>query len=161
VRAPIIPLDRIAAVLNIDGANVRGATRDIAALGADRSDLGATFAAAANAESLIPTGDPDPSKGSFFRSDHFPFARAGVPCVSIESGIDFPGRPPGWGEQQANLFNEQRYHQPNDEYHPTFNYDGMAQQVRVMMRIALAVANSSELPQWLPTSEFQRSATLP
>jgi Zn-dependent M28 family amino/carboxypeptidase len=158
VRAPIIPLERTAAVLNIDGANVRGATRDIAALGADRSDLGGTFAAAATAESLIATGDPDPTKGSFFRSDHFPFARAGVPCISIESGVDFPGRPTGWGVQQADFFNEQRYHQPSDEYQTTFNYDGMAQQVRVMLRIALALANSSEMPRWLPTSEFQRAA---
>jgi Zn-dependent M28 family amino/carboxypeptidase len=157
VRAPTIPLERIAAVLNIDGANVRGSTRDIAALGADRSDLGGTFVAAASAESLTATGDPDPTKGSFFRSDHFPFARAGVPCVSIESGVDFVGRPKGWGEQQAHLFNEERYHQPSDEYNPNFNYDGMAQQVRVMMRIALTVADAGEMPRWRPTSEFQRA----
>ena len=161
VRAPLIPLDRTAAVVNIDGANVRGATRDIAALGADRSDLGGTFAAAARAESLTATGDPDPTKGSFFRSDHFPFARAGVPSVSIESGIDFPGRPTGWGEQQARLFNDERYHQPSDEYNPSFNYDGMAQQVRVMMRMVLAVADSPEWPRWLPTSEFQRTGARP
>jgi Zn-dependent M28 family amino/carboxypeptidase len=161
VRAPIIPLDRIAAVVNIDGANVRGSTRDIAALGADRSDLAGTFAAAARAESLTATGDPDPTKGSFFRSDHFPFARAGVPSVSIESGVDFRGRPTGWGEQQAHLYNEQRYHQPSDEYNPSFNYDGMAQEVRVMMRIALAVAESPQLPRWLPTSEFQRTGARP
>jgi Zn-dependent M28 family amino/carboxypeptidase len=157
VRAPLIPLDRTAAVVNIDGANVRGWTRDIAALGADRSELASTFAAAAQAESLVATGDPDPTKGSFFRSDHFPFARAGVPSVSIEPGVDFRGRPTGWGEQQAHLYNEQRYHQPSDEYNPSFNYDGMAQQVRVMMRIALAVADSPQLPRWLPTSEFQRT----
>jgi Zn-dependent M28 family amino/carboxypeptidase len=161
VRDPIVPLDRTGAVVNIDGANVRGETRDIAALGADRSDLGGTFGAAAAAESLVATGDPDPSKGSFFRSDHFPFARAGVPCISIESGIDFVGRPPAWGQQQAHLFNEQRYHQPSDEYRPTFNYDGMAQQVRVIIRIALAVADSQVLPRWLPTSEFQRTKTQP
>ena len=156
VRAPIIPLDRIAAVVNIDGANVRGLTRDIAALGADRSGLGATFAAAAQAESLTATGDPDPSKGSFFRSDHFPFARAGVPSISIESGVDFIGRPQGWGEEQARLFNDQRYHQPSDAYSPTFTYEGMAQQVRVMMHVVVAAADSPDLPSWLPTSEFQR-----
>lgn len=156
VRAPLVPLDRTAAVVNIDGANVRGLTRDIAALGADRSNLGDTFAAAARAESLTATGDPDPSKGSFFRSDHFPFARAGVPCISIESGVNYSNRPPSWGEQQAHLFNERRYHQPSDEYSPNFTYDGMAQQVRVMMRIVLAVADSPEMPRWLATSEFQR-----
>jgi Zn-dependent M28 family amino/carboxypeptidase len=161
VRTPIVPLDRIAAVLNIDGANVRGRTRDIAALGADRSDLGGIFATAAKAESLSATGDPDPSKGSFFRSDHFPFARAGVPCLSIESGVDFRDHPPGWGEQQAHIFNDQRYHQPTDEYNTGFRYDGMAQQVRVLMRIALAVADASAFPDWLPTSEFHRTRSQP
>jgi len=161
VRTPIVPLERIAAVLNIDGANVRGRTRDIAALGADRSNLGGTFATAAKAESLTATGDPDPSKGSFFRSDHFPFARAGVPSLSIESGVDFPNHPPGWGEQQAHIFNDQRYHQPSDEYNSGFRYDGMAQQVRVLMRIALAVADAPALPDWLPTSEFHRTRSAP
>jgi Zn-dependent M28 family amino/carboxypeptidase len=161
VRAPIIRLDRTAAVVNIDGANVRGLTRDVAALGADRSDLGAVFASAASAESLKATGDPDPAKGSFFRSDHFPFARAGVPSISIESGVDFVGRPAGWGEQQAQLFNEERYHRPSDEYSPTFTYEGMAQQVRVLMRIALAVANAPQAPRWLPNAEFQRSPRQP
>jgi Zn-dependent M28 family amino/carboxypeptidase len=161
VRSPLFPLAATAADVNIDGANVRGMTRDIAALGNDRSSLGQTFAAAAQAESLVATGDPDPTKGSFFRSDHFPFARAGVPSISIESGIDFVGRPQGWGEEQARLFNEERYHQPSDEYRSTFRYDGMAQQVRVLMRVVLAVADAADLPRWLPASEFQRATPKP
>ena len=156
VAAPLVPLDRTAAALNIDVANVRGATRDIAALGADRSSLGEVFRAAARAESLTATGDPDPTRGSFFRSDHFPFARAGVPSLSIETGVDFVGRPPSWGKEQADLYNEQRYHEPSDEYRSTFTYAGMVQQVRVMMRAAIDVANGATLPQWLPTAEFQR-----
>jgi Zn-dependent M28 family amino/carboxypeptidase len=154
-----VPLARTAAELNIDGANVQGATRDIAALGIDRSSLGELFSTAARAESLTPTGDPDPTKGSFFRSDHFPFARAGVPALSIETGVDFVGRPASWGREEADRYTEQRYHQPSDEYAPTFTYQGMAQQVRVMMRVAIAVANASALPQWLPASEFQRGRT--
>jgi Zn-dependent M28 family amino/carboxypeptidase len=157
VKAPLFPLSGTAADVNIDVANVRGVTRDVAALGGERSTLGDTFAAAARAESLAATGDPDPTKGSFFRSDHFPFARAGVPSISIESGKDFVGRPAGWGEDQTRLYNDERYHQPTDEYRPTFRYDGMAQQVRVLMRVVLAVANSVELPRWLPSSEFQRA----
>lgn len=156
VHAPLIPLELTAAVLNLDGANVRGATRDIAALGADRSTLGAVFDAAAHAESLVPTGDPDPTKGSFFRSDHFPLARAGVPGLFLEPGIDFIGRPAGWGKEQEDLYTSQRYHQPSDEYQPTFTYEGMAQQVRVLIRLAVAVANAPDLPRWLPKAEFKR-----
>lgn len=161
VAAPLLPLERTAAVLNVDVANVRGATRDIAALGADRSTLGGIFEAAARAESLTPTGDPNPAKGSFFRSDHFPFARAGVPALFIKPGVDFVGRPAGWGQQQDDLYDRQRYHQPSDEYRLSFTYEGMAQEARVLIRVALAVANSPGVPTWLPHSEFQRPTLRP
>jgi Zn-dependent M28 family amino/carboxypeptidase len=155
VQQPLIPLARTAAVLNLDVTNVRGATRDIGARGGDRSTLGPMFAAAARGESLTVEDEPD-VRGTFFRSDHFPFARSGVPALSIYAGDDFVGHPKGWGEEQENLYNEQRYHQPSDEYQPSFRYAGMAQEVRVVVRIARAIANDPSLPRWLPNSEFQR-----
>src|SRR5213082_3559927 len=155
VRDPLVPLERTAAVLNLDVVNVRGATRDIDALGIDRSTLGSVFEQAARAESLSVVHLPD-VRGSFYRSDHFPFARAGVPALSIEPGVDFVGRPAGWGKDQAERYNRERYHQPGDEYRSTFRYEGMAQEVRVALRVALAVADASRMPQWLPRSEFQR-----
>src|SRR5207302_1526081 len=85
-------------------------------------------------------------RGSFYRSDHFPFARAGVPALSIEPGVDFVGRPAGWGKDQAERYNRERYHQPGDEYRSTFRYEGMAQEVRVALRVALAVAEASRPP---------------
>jgi len=106
-------------------------------------------------ESLAVESEPD-VRGSFFRSDHFPFARAGVPALSIYAGDDFVGRPKGWGEEQENIYNQQRYHQPSDEYQPTFRYAGMAQEVRVTVRAARAIANDQAMPRWLPSSEFQR-----
>ena len=155
VQHPLVPLAQTAAVLNLDVTNVRGATRDIGALGMDRSTLGPVFETAARAESLKVGSQPD-VRGSFFRSDHFPFARAGVPALSIKPGIDFVGRPQGWGEEQENIYNQQRYHQPSDEYQPTFRYAGLAQEVRVTVRTARAIANDPTMPRWLPTSEFQR-----
>src|SRR3989441_9668883 len=83
VQSPLAPLERTAAVLNLDVTNVRGATRDIDALGIDRSTLGLVFESAARAESLAVVHEPD-VRGSFYRSDHFPFARAGVPVLSID-----------------------------------------------------------------------------
>ena len=155
VQQPLIPLAQTAAVLNLDVTNVRGATRDIGALGMDRSTLGPVFETAARAEGLTVESQPD-VRGSFFRSDHFPFARAGVPALSIKPGVDFVGRPKGWGEQQENIYNEQRYHQPSDEYQPSFRYDGMVQEVRVTVRTAHAIANNREMPRWWRSSEFQR-----
>jgi Zn-dependent M28 family amino/carboxypeptidase len=156
VAHPVVPLGRTAAVINLDVTNVRGATRDIGALGGDRSTLGPLFAASARAEGLTPTGDADPSRGSFFRSDHFPFVRAGVPALSFQPGKNFVGRPANWGKEQDDLYNDKRYHQPKDEYARTFRYDGMVQQLKVAIRVALAVANSSTLPDWLQGSEFRR-----
>ena len=141
-------------MLNLDVTNVRGATRDIDALGIERSTLGDAFRAAARAESLDVRHLPD-VRGSFYRSDHFPFARAGVPALSFKSGLDFVSRPEGWGKQQEEEYNTHRYHQPSDEYSHSFRYEGMAQQVRVAVRVAVAVANAPQLPQWLPSSEFQ------
>ncbi len=158
VRDPLVPLDRTAAELNMDVVNVRGATRDIDALGIDRSTLGPVFEDAARAESLVVVRRPD-VRGAFYRSDHFPFAKAGVPALSIEPGEDFVGRPAGWGKEQQERYNAERYHQPSDEYQPTFRYDGMAQEVRVALRVALAVANTATLPRWLPSSEFQRQGS--
>jgi len=155
VQHPLVPLAQTAAVLNLDVTNVRGATRDIDALGMDRSTLGPVFQTAARAESLKVGSQPD-VRGSFFRSDHFPFVRAGVPALSIKPGIDFVGRPQGWGEEQENIYNQQRYHQPSDEFQPTFRYAGLAQEVRVTVRTARAIANDPTMPRWLPTSEFQR-----
>ena len=155
VREPLIPLAQTAAVINLDVTNVRGPTRDIDALGVDRSSLGPLFEAAAKAESLVVVHEPD-VRGSFYRSDHFPFARAGVPAVSIEPGLDFIGKPAGWGREQADLYNRTRYHQPSDEYRPTFRYEGMAQEARVALRLALAIANVPDMPHWLPRAEFKR-----
>jgi Zn-dependent M28 family amino/carboxypeptidase len=153
---PLVPVDRSAAVVNLDHTNVRGRTRDISALGADRSTLGATLAAAARAESLTVVETRD-ERGSFFRSDHFPLARVGIPALSLQRGEDYVGRTREWVTEQEGRWNTQRYHQPSDEYSRDFDYAGMVQQVRVAVRIALEVANAAALPQWKPTSEFQRT----
>ncbi|HJP58027.1 MAG TPA: M28 family peptidase [Gemmatimonadales bacterium] len=154
--SPTIPLRRIAAVLNLDVMNLAGRTRDVAALGVDQSSLGRVFTAAAAAEGLrVSENEEALIKGSFFRSDHFPFARAGVPALSLESGTDFVGRPAGWGREQAEDYTAHRYHQPSDEILPSFNYEGAVQQARVIVRTAAAVAAAPAQPVWNPSSEFR------
>jgi Zn-dependent M28 family amino/carboxypeptidase len=155
---PTVPLHDLAGVLNMDVMNLYGRTRDISALGTDQSSLGATFGAAAAAEGLRVVVDSDGLiRGSFFRSDHFPFAKAGVPSVSLEGGNDYVGHPPGWGEQKKREYNDTRYHQPQDELLPWFSMDGAIQQVRVILRTAVAVANAPGQPTWSPGSEFRAS----
>ncbi|MEP7325953.1 MAG: M28 family peptidase [Gemmatimonadota bacterium] len=153
---PALPLKRLAAVLNMDVMNLYGRTRDISALGTDQSSLGETFRRAARSETLRVTVDQDALiRGSFFRSDHFPFAKAGVPSLSLEGGNDYIGKPEGWGQQQRDEYTDQRYHQPSDEILPWFSMDGAVQQVRVIVRTAVAVANGVSQPTWNPGSEFR------
>jgi Zn-dependent M28 family amino/carboxypeptidase len=153
---PTLPLRKLAAVLNTDVMNLYGRTRDIAALGIDQSSLGDVFRRAAAAEGLKVVVNQDALvRGAFFRSDHFPFARAGVPALSVENGIDYVGRPAGWGEEQKREYADHRYHQPADEVLPWFTMDGAVQQIRVVVRTALELGNTPQQPVWNPSSEFR------
>jgi Zn-dependent M28 family amino/carboxypeptidase len=148
----------MAAILNSDVLNLYGRTRDFSALGLDQSSLGALMTQAASAEGLkVTTNQEALRKGSFFRSDHFSFARAGVPGTSLESGSDYVGRPAGWGEEQHQKYTNERYHQPSDEVQPWFNYDGALQQLRVIVRTAVLVGNARDQPKWNANSEFRQA----
>ncbi len=158
VARPPFPLRNVAAILNMDGMNLYGRTSDIGALGTDQSTLGEAFNRAAAAERLKVTLDPDDLKrGYFFRSDHFPFARAGVPGLSLQAGVSYVGRPADYGEEKRNEYIAERYHQPDDELLPWFSYDGAVQQLRVIARTALAIANAPSQPAWSKTSEFREA----
>ncbi|HTK56798.1 MAG TPA: M28 family peptidase, partial [Gemmatimonadales bacterium] len=156
VERPTMPLRDLAAVINIDGLGLLGRTRDIGALGRDQSSLGPVFSAAARAEGMRVTDDPDAAaRGYFFRSDHFPFVKAGVPALSLEGGKDFIGRPAGWGKAQQDAYNADRYHQPSDELLPEYTPAGAEQALRVVARVAIAVADAAAQPTWDRGSEFR------
>ncbi len=155
---PPVPLRDIAAILNLDVMNLYGRTADVSALGLEHSTLGKTFAAAAAAEGLKVTTNKDALvRGAYFRSDHFPLARAGVPGTSVEAGSSFVGKPAGYGQEQKDKYVEERYHQPSDEILPWFTYDGALQQLRVTVRTAVSVAEARSQPEWRPTSEFREA----
>jgi len=158
VSKPTIPLSRIAAILNLDVMNMYGRTRDVSALGLDQSSLGGVFTRAAAAEGLTVTVNRDALiRGSYFRSDHFPFAKAGVPGTSIENGEEYVGQPADYGHKKSEEYTDKRYHQPSDEVLPGFSYDGAVQQLRVIVRTAVAVANAPNQPTWNRNSEFRQA----
>ena len=155
-QRPTMPLAAMTAMLNVDVTNLYGAARDIAALGLDQSTLGEVFARAARAEGLRVTTDSTALlRGSFFRSDHFPFAKAGVPALSLEGGSEMVSRPAGWLEEQLAAYNRDRYHQVDDELLDWYTLDGTLQQMRVIARVALAVGNAPGQPAWNTSSEFR------
>lgn len=150
VRNPVFPLRRTVAALNIDGANLWGETEDIGAVGLERSTLGTTFEKHATALGLRVVGERAPESGFFFRSDHFPFARAGVPALYLDHGLTYRGRPAGWGETVLAEYHSQRYHQPGDTYDPEFDLAGAVQQGRHAFLVAYDVANADSVPRWHP-----------
>ena len=156
VARPTLPLSRIAAILNLDVMNLYGRTRDVSAVGLDQSSLAGVFTRAARDEGLqVTTNRDNLIRGFFFRSDHFPLARAGVPGLSIESGQQFVGQAADYGEKKKNEYTEKRYHQPSDEVLPSFDYSGAVQQLRVTVRTAMAVGSADQQPTWNRTSEFR------
>ncbi|HKP49325.1 MAG TPA: M20/M25/M40 family metallo-hydrolase [Gemmatimonadales bacterium] len=157
VARSAIPLSRIAAILNLDVMNLNGRTQDVAAVGLDQSNLRKTFVQAAAAEGLQVTESREALlHGAFFRSDHFPLARAGVPGLSIEDGQHYVGQAADYGKKKQEEYTEKRYHQPSDEVLPSFDYNGARQQLRVIVRTAMAVADASAQPAWNPGSEFRK-----
>jgi len=152
---PAMPLERTAAVINVDRLNLLGATRDVVALGAERSDLLAYFRSAALAQALEPATDPNPAAGRFYRSDHLVFARAGLPVLSLVSGSAFLGREPGWGLDEELGYLAARYHQPGDEFSEEFDYTGALQQVRLLMRLTWDLAGTNDFPSWNRDSEYR------
>jgi Zn-dependent M28 family amino/carboxypeptidase len=155
---PPMPLKDLAAILNLDVMNLYGRTTDVSALGLDQSTLGRAFTAAAAAEGLKVTSNEEALlRGAYFRSDHFPLARVGVPGTSVENGSSYVGKPAEYGKEQKDKYIAERYHQANDEILPWFTYDGAIQQLRVTVRTAVTVANATNQPQWAANSEFRKA----
>ena len=154
---PLVPLQQTVANINLDSMNALGVTTDITPLGAERSTLGKFIQDVARENNVTVSPDPRPEQGSFYRSDHFPFAKAGIPAVSFNPGVKFVGHPDKWGEEQFQDYNQHRYHQPSDEYSPNWNFGGMIQQARLAFWTGWRVANAPEPPQWNKGDEFERA----
>lgn len=151
---PTVPAANLVANLNVDGGNILGVTRDFRLLGDTKSTLGPQFAQMISGRGWRITPDDHPERGYFYRSDHFSFAKVGVPSVSIGAGSDYEGKPAGWGAQQEEDYTEHRYHQPSDEYRADFDLAGAVQLSTLVLDFATQIANAAELPRWNPDAEF-------
>src|SRR5437868_830096 len=156
-RHPLAPLAKTAADVNLDSMNVLGLTRDFIPLGANRSTLQAVVEAVARERGMEVKPDARPEQGLFYRSDHFPFAKVGVPSINLEPGDDFIGRPKGWGQKQFEAYNNAHYHQPSDEYSDTWNFQGMIQEAEIALAIGRHIADAPELPRFNSNVEFVKA----
>jgi Zn-dependent M28 family amino/carboxypeptidase len=153
--APLFPLYNTVATLNVDGASLWGRTEDMIVMGGDRNELGAFAEARARQMGIRLVPDPEPEKGLFFRSDHFPFARAGVPALWIRHGERFRGRPEGWGREMLDRYTAEAYHSPLDRFSEDFVFDGAVQQGRLLFLTSLDIATDNSFPNWFEGSEFR------
>jgi Zn-dependent M28 family amino/carboxypeptidase len=155
---PLVPLNKTAANINLDSMNILGRTRDFVPLGAERSSLSRVVEAVARDNQMSVQPDPRPEQGSFYRSDHFPFAKVGVPSINLEPGDDFVGRPAGWGQQQFEAYNNAHYHQPSDEYSDAWNFQGFLQEAEVALAIGRHIADAPTMPRFNPNDEFAKNS---
>lgn len=156
-KHPIFPVEKTAANVNLDSVTVLGKVKNFSALGVERSSLRAIVEEVAKERGLTLVPDARPEQGSFYRSDHFPFARVGVPSLNMEAGDDFVGRAATWGEEQFKIYNSQNYHQPTDEYKDTFDFSGTVQMAEISLAIGLKAANAPRLQAYNSTDEFSKA----
>jgi Zn-dependent M28 family amino/carboxypeptidase len=156
-KHPLVPLNKTAANVNLDSMNVLGMTSDFVPLGANRSTLEAVVEAVARDRSMTVSPDPRPEQGSFYRSDHFPFAKVGVPSISLKEGDSYVGHTKQWGEEQFKAYNTAHYHQPSDEYSDAWNFQGMVQEAEIAMDIGRRIADMQEMPRFNPNDEFAKA----
>lgn len=153
-QKPLIPLNKIAGNVNMDGVNFFGVTNDFSALGAERSGVGAMVEAVAAERKLTLEGDMRPEQGFFFRSDHFPFAKVGVPAISLRHGDDFVTPLQGTTLDFFSNYTAKYYHQPSDQYYEWWNGDAMVQNAELGLAIGLKLANAPTKPRYHTTDEF-------
>lgn len=155
---PLYPLERTVANLNVDVVNPYGPTRDVEVIGLGRSTLDEVLRAAAAAQRRVVRPDSEPEKGRFYRSDHFEFAKRGVPAVYLKAGTDYRDRPPDFGPAKAREYLLYHYHRVSDEVRPDWDLRGAAEDTRLLFHLTWAVAQARKWPAWKPGSEFQRPA---
>ena len=152
---PLYPLKKTLANINIDGAQTKGVSRDIEVIGYGNSTLDDLAAAILQKTNRILVPDTEPQKGYFYRSDHFEFAKQGVPAFYTHSGKDIIGPTAGYGKKRSDDYTSEDYHKVSDEIKPWWDFEGTATDTRLFFELGREVANTSKWPEWKPGTEFK------
>jgi Zn-dependent M28 family amino/carboxypeptidase len=152
---PLHPLAKTLADLNLDGLNVYGRTKDLTIVGLGLSTLDDLFARAAAAQGRVVRPDPMPEKGSYFRSDHFPFAKEGVPSVHAGGGMEYLGKPAAYGQKVREDYIANRYHKPSDKVLPDWDMAGAVEDLDLYLRVGREIADGKAFPEWKPGAQWK------
>src|SRR5471030_2858300 len=152
---PIYPLAKTVADINMDSWNTHGRTKDMTLVGFGASELDDYARDAAAEQGRVVHGDAEPEKGFYYRSDHFNFAKQGVPALDPDGGVDYIGKPPEYAAQVRKEWNEKRYHTPLDVVMPDWDLTGTREDLRVLFAVGQRVAMADKMPEWKAGNEFK------
>jgi Zn-dependent M28 family amino/carboxypeptidase len=153
---PLYPLNKTLADMNIDGVNQWGKTKDITVVGYGNStldDLLGSVLASQGGRTVKP--DPEPEKGFFYRSDHFEFAKEGVPALFTDAGTEFVGKDPSYGQKKRDEYTANDYHKPSDQVKPDWDLSGAVEDMQAFFQVGYRVAQTDRWPEWKPGTEFK------
>jgi len=152
---PLYPLAKTVADINMDGLNQWGRTKDLVVIGLGASELDDYAQAAAAEQGRVLKPDAEPEKGFYYRSDHFNFAKQGVPAFYAEGGTDFIGKPAEYGKQKRDEYTNNDYHSPQDEIKPGWDMTGGVEDLQLFLTVGYRVAQADKMPEWRPGNEFK------
>jgi Zn-dependent M28 family amino/carboxypeptidase len=154
-RNPLYPLATTLADINMDALNVTGRTKDLTVIGLGASELDDYAQAAAREQGRVLRPDAEPEKGFYYRSDHFNFAKQGVPALTVDEGVEFVGKPASFAEEVRRRWTADVYHKPSDEVRPDWDLSGLAEDVQLLFAVGYRVAQADRYPEWRPGNEFK------
>jgi len=152
---PLVPLDKTVANINLDGVNQCGRTRDVTVGGMGASDLDDVLRAADVSQGRTLSPDPESEKGFYYRSDHFNFAKVGVPALYADTGVQFVGKDEAYSKTKREEYTAVDYHKPSDEIKTDWDLSGAVEDAQLMFMVGYNVANADKFPEWKPGNEFK------
>jgi len=152
---PVYPLEKTVANINIDGVNQWGRTKDITVVGMGASDLDDYLRDAAAEQGRTLRPDPEAEKGFYYRSDHFNFAKQGVPALYVDTGVEYIGKDPGYSQKKRDEYTNVDYHAPSDQIKPDWDLSGAVEDAHLLLVVGYRVANADKFPDWKPGNEFK------
>ncbi|MEM7419445.1 MAG: M28 family metallopeptidase [Pseudomonadota bacterium] len=153
---PVIPIEKTVANINMDAMNVLGKTKNVAVVGMGKSEMEDYLKAAATKQGRTLTQEDRPEAGYYYRSDHFSFAKQGVPALYAEGGNEPADEETAKYRKRMNVIVTGCYHQVCDEYRDDWDLSGIVQDTQMLFDVGVNVSNAQAWPTWNPTSEFQR-----
>jgi Zn-dependent M28 family amino/carboxypeptidase len=152
---PLYPAEKTVAAINMDGLNIWGKTKDVTVVGMGQSSLDELARRFVAEQGRVLEPDPEPEKGYYYRSDHFELAKVGIPAFYPNDGVEFVGRPEGWGRRERERYVAEDYHKPSDEVKDWYDLSGMVEDLELFFAMGRHLAAGNEWPEWSETSEFR------